>query len=112
MVCRSYGVPRTSVCTAVKGTGPCPTLRSGHFATDWGGVAVIESRDGRRVVVTGVGVVAPCGIGATAFWEGLAKPPEPRTERRDEGFDPASIGLSKVAARRLDRFAQFAVAAA
>ena len=37
---------------------------------------MIESRDGRRVVITGVGVVAPCGIGAADFWVGLAKPPE------------------------------------
>jgi 3-oxoacyl-[acyl-carrier-protein] synthase II len=72
---------------------------------------VIESRDGRRVVVTGVGVVAPCGVGAADFWAGLAKPAEPRTERRVDDFDPASIGLSKVEIRRLDRFAQFALAA-
>ena len=73
---------------------------------------MIESRDGRRVVVTGVGVVAPCGIGATDFWQGLAKPPAPRAERPVEGFDPVAAGLSKVEARRLDRFAQFAIAAA
>jgi 3-oxoacyl-[acyl-carrier-protein] synthase II len=73
---------------------------------------VIESRDGRRVVVTGVGVVAPCGIGATDFWQGLAKPPVPRAERPVEGFDPTAAGLSKVEGRRLDRFAQFAIHAA
>ena len=31
---------------------------------------------GRRVVVTGLGVVTSCGIGVEAFWAGLlAKPP-------------------------------------
>jgi 3-oxoacyl-[acyl-carrier-protein] synthase II len=73
---------------------------------------MIESRDGRRVVITGVGVVAPCGIGAEDFWQGLAKPAEPQVERRVEGFDPFAIGLSKVEVRRLDPFAQFALTAA
>jgi 3-oxoacyl-[acyl-carrier-protein] synthase II len=73
---------------------------------------MIESRNGRRVVITGVGVVAPCGIGADDFWQGLSKPPEPRVERRIEGFDPFAIGLSKVEVRRLDPFAQFALTAA
>ena len=72
---------------------------------------MIESRDGRRVVITGVGVVASCGIGAGEFWQGLAKPPEPRAERHVEGFDPFAIGLSKVEVRRLDLFSQFAMTA-
>ena len=37
--------------------------------------------DGRRVAVTGVGVVGPCGIGREAFWEGLLAP-APDGERR------------------------------
>ena len=28
----------------------------------------------RRVAITGFGVVAPCGIGKQAFWEGLIGP--------------------------------------
>jgi len=72
---------------------------------------MIESRDGRRAVVTGVGVIAPCGTGADAFWEGLAKPVEPAVLRPVPGFDPERWGLSRVEARRLDRFAQFAIAA-
>lgn len=73
---------------------------------------MIESRNGRRVVVTGVGVVAPCGTGADAFWAGLATPPEPAVVRRVTDFDPIHWGLSRVEARRLDRFAQFGLAAA
>ncbi len=30
--------------------------------------------EGRRVAVTGIGVVAPCGIGKDAFWDGPARP--------------------------------------
>ena len=38
--------------------------------------------DGRRVAVTGLGVVAPCGIGKDAFWDGLLGPaPEGRAAR-------------------------------
>lgn len=68
-------------------------------------------REERRVVVTGVGVVAPCGTGATAFWQGLLDKPEPGVERRVEGFDPQAW-MSRVESRRLDRFAQLAIAAA
>jgi len=73
---------------------------------------MIESGVGRRVVVTGVGVVANCGLGATAFWDGLATPVEPATCRPVNDFEPEAYGLGRVDARRLDRFAQFAVAAA
>ena len=69
-----------------------------------------SSRDGRRVAVTGVGVVAPCGIGTDAFWDGLLAPP-PVGERRIDDFDP-SPWLGPKEARRTDRFTQFAVAAA
>jgi 3-oxoacyl-[acyl-carrier-protein] synthase II len=72
---------------------------------------MIESQDGRRVVVTGVGVVAPCGIGAEAFWVGLTKPVGAEVVRRVDDFHPESVGLARVEARRLDRFAQFAIAA-
>ncbi|HZU78940.1 MAG TPA: beta-ketoacyl-ACP synthase II [Acidimicrobiales bacterium] len=65
---------------------------------------------GRRVAVTGIGVVACCGIGADAFWEGLLAP-APEGERRVEGFDPTAWFGPKEA-RRVDRFAQFSVAAA
>jgi 3-oxoacyl-[acyl-carrier-protein] synthase II len=65
---------------------------------------------GRRVAVTGLGVVAPCGIGNDDFWAGLLATPADG-ERRIEGFDPSQwFGPKEV--RRTDRFAQLAVAAA
>jgi 3-oxoacyl-[acyl-carrier-protein] synthase II len=65
----------------------------------------------RRVVVTGIGVVAPCGTGLDAFWKGLQTVPADRRERTVEDFDP-SPWLSGKEARHLDRFTHFAVAAA
>ena len=65
---------------------------------------------GRRVAVTGVGVVSCCGIGADAFWDGLLGP-APVGEHRVVGFDPTEWFGPKEA-RRVDRFTQFSVAAA
>ncbi len=57
-----------------------------------------------------MGVVACCGIGLDAFWDGLHRP-APDGERRVAGFDPSAwFGPKEV--RRVDRFAQFSVAAA
>ena len=65
---------------------------------------------GRRVAVTGIGVVACCGVGADAFWDGLLAP-APEGERRVHDFDPTTWFGPKEA-RRVDRYAQFSVAAA
>ena len=65
---------------------------------------------GRRVAVTGLGVLACCGIGLEAFWEGLQRP-APEGERRVPGFDP-TLWFGPKEVRRVDRFAQFSVAAA
>ncbi|WP_119730331.1 beta-ketoacyl-[acyl-carrier-protein] synthase family protein [Thermomonospora amylolytica] len=81
--------------------------------------------DDRRVVVTGIGVVAPGGIGQKAFWEMLVAG---RTATRpislfdatgfrsriaaECDFDPAAEGLSPQQIRRMDRAAQFGVVAA
>jgi 3-oxoacyl-[acyl-carrier-protein] synthase II len=73
---------------------------------------MIDARRGRRVVVTGLGVVAPCGIGVDEFWTGLAKPVEPAVVRRVADFDPESVGVTRVHGRRMDRFTLFGVAAA
>jgi 3-oxoacyl-[acyl-carrier-protein] synthase II len=65
----------------------------------------------RRVAITGLGVVSPCGIGADAFWDGLLGPP-PEGEHRVHGFEPAQYFENPKEARRTDRFTQFALAAA
>jgi 3-oxoacyl-[acyl-carrier-protein] synthase II len=65
----------------------------------------------RRVAVTGVGVVAHCGIGKDAFWNGLQGPVED-VERRVYDFDPTPYFENSKEIRRTDRYAQFAFAAA
>jgi len=67
--------------------------------------------EGRRVAVTGMGVVAPCGIGKDTFWQGLCGPP-PEGERRVFDFQPEQWFDNPKEARRTDRFSQFALAAA
>ena len=78
----------------------------------------------RRAVITGVGVVAPGGIGTKAYWKLLS---EGRTATRnithfdaspyrsrmagEADFDPVREGLTPQEIRRLDRAAQFAVVA-
>ncbi len=67
----------------------------------------------RRVVVTGVGVVAPSGMnGAQRFWQGLLTPHEPARERPVQDDFGLDQWLDRRDAKRLDRFAHFAVAAA
>jgi 3-oxoacyl-[acyl-carrier-protein] synthase II len=68
-------------------------------------------QEGRRVAVTGIGVVSAAGIGVEAFWEGLCGPP-PEGVRRVEDFDPTAYFDNPKEARRTDRFTQFAMAAA
>jgi 3-oxoacyl-[acyl-carrier-protein] synthase II len=65
----------------------------------------------RRVAITGVGVLATCGIGRDDFWAGLLAP-QPSGERRIHGFDPASVIDNPKEIRRTDRVAQIALAAA
>lgn len=68
---------------------------------------------GRRVAVTGLGVVAPAGIGVDAFWSGLLGPGTTggvATEIDD--WDPSPYFESPKQARRSDRVEQFALAAA
>lgn len=77
----------------------------------------------RRVVVTGMGVVAPNGIGVPAFWESVRegrsgiKPitildpsAYPTKFGGEVAFDPLNH-FEKNEARKLDRFTQFALAA-
>ncbi|MGW6561943.1 beta-ketoacyl-[acyl-carrier-protein] synthase family protein [Streptomyces hydrogenans] len=79
----------------------------------------------RRVAVTGIGVVAPGGIGSRAFWDLLAAgrtatrgitlfdPAGLRSRIAAEcDFDPADHGLDPDLSRHADRYIQFAVVAA
>jgi act minimal PKS ketosynthase (KS/KS alpha) len=80
---------------------------------------------GRCAVITGIGVVAPAGIGRKAFWDLLT---QGRTATRtislfdatgfrsriaaEADFRPAAEGLTPQEIRRMDRAAQFAVVGA
>ncbi|MGW7294766.1 beta-ketoacyl-[acyl-carrier-protein] synthase family protein [Streptomyces xiamenensis] len=79
----------------------------------------------RRVVVTGMEVLAPGGIGVRPFWELLTSgrtatrritffDPAPFRSRvaAEVDFDPGAHGLTPREIRRLDRAAQFALVAA
>ena len=78
----------------------------------------------KRVVVTGVGAITPLGIGADAFWRSLTAGCS--GIRRIEAWDPSGLEVQIAGevrgfepkefmdfklAKRMDRFAQFAVAA-
>ena len=68
---------------------------------------------GRRVAVTGLGVVAPCGIGAEAFWDGLLGPGiTSGNSVRIDDWDPSPWYDTPKESRRADRVEQFATAAA
>lgn len=64
----------------------------------------------RRAVVTGVGVVAAPGVGRDVFWKGLGVDPG-AGPYEVPAWDPEPV-VSRREARRLDRFAQFALVAA
>ena len=63
------------------------------------------------VAVTGLGVVAPCGVGADAFWNGLLTQPADG-DRRVPDWDPSPWFDNPKEARRADPFTQYALAAA
>ncbi|MEY2461707.1 MAG: 3-oxoacyl-[acyl-carrier-protein] synthase [Acidimicrobiaceae bacterium] len=67
--------------------------------------------EARRVAITGVGVLAACGIGRDEFWAGLLAP-QPTAERRIADFEPEKFFDNPKEAKRTDRFAQIALAAA
>jgi 3-oxoacyl-[acyl-carrier-protein] synthase II len=66
---------------------------------------------GRRVVITGLGVVASCGTGTEKFWQGLLADAPVGRVRPVEGLDVTGLyGPKEI--RRADRFVQMASAAA
>ncbi len=81
----------------------------------------------RRVVITGMGAVTPCGIGVDKFWDSMLKgksgvslieaiDTEKHTvkiagEIKDKDFNPEDY-IDPKDAKRMDRFTQFAMAAA
>lgn len=79
----------------------------------------------QRVVITGMGAVTPLGLSVSDFWEGLkqgrsgvglitrfdAEPFEAKIAAEVKGFNPADF-MDRKEARRMDRYTQFAVAAA
>lgn len=69
---------------------------------------------GRRVAVTGLGVVAPCGLGKDAFWAGLLGPGLDAVGRSIAiaDWDSSPYYDSPKDARRADLSEQFAIAAA
>ena len=70
--------------------------------------------NGRRIAVTGLGVVAPCGLGRDGFWAGLLGPGLDGVGRATEiaDWDPTPYYATPKDARRADLSEQFAIAAA
>ncbi len=80
---------------------------------------------GRRVVVTGIGVISPVGNNVEAFWQSLtggvsgidlldafdASEHEVKVAAQVRDFDAMQY-MDRKEARRMDRFSQFAIAAA
>lgn len=68
---------------------------------------------GHRVVITGYGVVAPCGIGKQNFWKGLLGPGVSGSVTVEmENWDPSPYFSGPKEVRRSDRCEQYALAAA
>ena len=68
---------------------------------------------GHRVAITGYGVLAPCGVGKDAFWNGLLGPGISGAKSIElADWDPAPYFDNPKEARRADRVEQFALAAA
>ncbi len=81
---------------------------------------------GKRVVVTGMGVVSPVGIGKDDFWSSLiegksgageithfdASEFKTKIAAEIDDFDPSDFGIDRKESKRMDRYAKFAIAGA
>lgn len=68
---------------------------------------------GHRIAITGYGVVAPCGVGKEAFWNGILGPGASGSSTVEvENWDPSPYFPGPKEARRSDRHEQYALAAA
>ncbi len=79
-----------------------------------------------RVVVTGLGIISPVGNDISTFWQSLkegksgagpitcfdASKFDSRIAAEIKNFDPALYGLSSKDVKRMDKFAQYAIASA
>jgi len=80
----------------------------------------------RRVVITGLGIISPLGIGKEAFWRGMVSGKSAVGKITDfdtsgfktkiasqvKDFDPFEFGLTEEDVNRMDRYVQFAVCGA
>jgi len=80
----------------------------------------------RRVVITGLGIIAPGGIGKDAFWDSMVEGRSQtalidsfdtgefisRVAAEVRGFDPTAFGIPASEAAGMDRYLQFALAGA
>ena len=80
----------------------------------------------KRVVITGVGVISPVGNDANRFFENLTagvcgigpitrfdtEGYKAKVAAEVKGFDPEAFGIDRAQAKRMDLFAQYAMAAA
>ncbi len=78
-----------------------------------------------RVVITGMGVVSPVGLTVDTFWDSLVSGrcgvdfitkfdvtgQKVQLAAELKGFDPVNFGMEKSAARKMDPFVQYALAA-
>ena len=80
----------------------------------------------KRVVITGLGIISPVGNDVSSFWQALkegrsgvgtitsfdATKFDSRIAGEVKGFDAAFFGMSSKDTKRMDKFSQYAVAAA
>ncbi|MCM8796188.1 MAG: beta-ketoacyl-[acyl-carrier-protein] synthase II, partial [Candidatus Omnitrophica bacterium] len=80
----------------------------------------------KRVVVTGLGIISPVGNDVNAFWQAIKEGRsgigplisfdahlfDSRIAGEVKGFDPEAYGLTAKDAKRMEKFVQYAIAAA